>query len=64
MGQMLSREDEDDYDQPAEDHEVVHEEKEKPKPRRRCAALRSRKTKPSGQGRTRRNRQTFDVRDY
>lgn len=70
MGQLLSREDEDDYENQTspEDHDVVHEEKEKPKRRQRAAALRSRKTKPSGQGRTRRSRATnpvsFDVNDY
>lgn len=71
MGQLLSREDEDDCDQiPMEDQAPVNEEKEKPKRRQRNAgptALRSRKAKPSGQGRTRRNRAnpvTFDVNDY
>lgn len=53
---MLSREDEDEYDQPTEDHEVVHEEKEKPRRRQRTTGVRSRKVRPSGQGRTRRNR--------
>ena len=68
---MLSREDEDEYDQPTEGHEVVHEEKEKEKPKRRQrnanVALRSRKVRPIGQGRTRRSRLNpvaFDVRDY
>ena len=72
MGQMLSREDEEEYDQPTEDHDAVHEEKEKERPKRRQrnagpTALRSRKAKPSGQGRTRRNRANpvaFDVNDY
>ena len=74
MGQMLSREDEEEYDhdqnQPsAEDHEVVHEEKERPKRRQRNtgAAVRSRKVRTSAQGRTRRSRAnpvTFDVRDH
>ena len=70
MGQLLSREDEEEQcDQPnAEDH-AAHEEKEKPRRRQRNAgaALRSRKTKPSGLGRTRRNRTNhiaFDVNDY
>jgi hypothetical protein len=68
MGQLLSREDEEDYDHnpTTEDHEVVHEEK--PKRRQRAAALRSRKTKPSAQGRTRRSRATnpvsFDINNY
>jgi hypothetical protein len=71
MGQMLSREDEEECDQPTEDHDAVHEEKEKEKPKRRQrntgAALRSRKVRSSAQGRTRRNRTnpvTFDIRDH
>lgn len=71
MGQLLSREDEEDYDNQTspEDHEVAHEEREKPKRRQRNTgpALRSRRTKPSGQGRTRRSRAnpvTFDVNGY
>jgi len=56
MGQMLSREDEDEHETitPEANEDCVHEEKEKPKPRRRCAALRSRKPRASAQGRTRR----------
>jgi hypothetical protein len=68
MGQLLSREDEEDYEnqQSPEDDEVVQE---KPKRRQRNTgpALRSRRTKPTGQGRTRRNRAnpvTFDVNGY
>lgn len=59
MGQLLSREDEEDHENQTspEDHEV-HEEKEKPKRRQRNIgpALRSRRTKLSVQGRTRRSR--------
>lgn len=69
MGQLLSREDEEDYDQnqtSPEDDDVVQE---KPKRRQRNTgpALRSRRTKLSGQGRTRRSRAnpvTFDVNGY
>jgi hypothetical protein len=71
MGQMLSREDEEEYDQPTDDHDAVHEEKEKERPKRRQrntgAAVRSRKVRTSAQGRTRRSRAnpvTFDVRDH
>ena len=69
MGQLLSREDEEDYENQTspEDHEGAHEEREKPKRRQRAAALRSRKTKPSGQGRTRRSRAnpvSFDIHEY
>jgi len=66
---MLSREDEEEYDQPTEDHNAVHEEKEKerPKRRQRGVAGRSRKVRQPGQGRTRRTRAnpvTFDIRDH
>jgi len=64
---MLSREDEEEYDQSTEDHDAVHEEKEKPKRRQRNTGVRSRKVRQPGQGRTRRTRAnpvTFDVRDH
>jgi hypothetical protein len=77
MGQILSREDDDehvDQDEKTQLHEdnvraLSTEEKEKPKRRQRPAAsgLRSRKAKPAAHGRTRRSRSTpitFDVRDY
>jgi hypothetical protein len=78
MGQILSREDDDEYvdqedkDKPHSSDETTvraAEEKEKPKRRQRPAAsgLRSRKTKPAAHGRTKRIRATpvtFDVRDY
>ena len=71
MGQMLSREDEDDRQcdelQHAEDSAA--EQKEKPKRRQRNAtAFRSRRPRNTTQGRTRRNRTTnpitFEVREH
>jgi len=70
MGQMLSREDEDerqcDESQHAEDS--AEEVKEKPKRRQRNqAAVRSRKPRAAPQGRTRRTRAnpiTFEIRDH
>jgi hypothetical protein len=54
MGQMLSREDEDEPQSPHEPREQV-EEVERPKRRQRNAtAFRSRKPRASAQGRTRR----------
>jgi hypothetical protein len=77
MGQILSREDDDehvDQDEKTQLYEdnvraLSTDEKEKPKRKQRQAAsgLRSRKTKPAAHGRTRRSRSnpvTFDVRDY
>lgn len=80
MGQILSREDDDecvdqeDKDKPHSSDDTAAralstDEKEKPKRRQKPAAsgLRSRKTKPAAHGRTRRSRSTpvtFDVRDY
>jgi|688.fasta_scaffold1325057_1 hypothetical protein len=77
MGQILSREDDDehvDQDEKTQLYEdnvraLSTEEKEKPKRKQRQATigLRSRKTKPAAHGRTRRSRSnpvTFDVRDY
>ena len=75
MGQMLSREDDDEYveqedkDKPQSSDDTVRgAPEEKPKRRQRQAAsgLRSRKAKPATHGRTRRSRSnpvTFDVRD-
>jgi hypothetical protein len=69
MGQMLSREDEDEHEPitPEVNEDCVHEEKPKPR-RQRNAAVRSRKPRAStAQGRTRRARAnpvTFEVRDY
>lgn len=68
MGQLLSREDDDEY----ADHDALlddaHEEKEKPRRRQRNAAMRSRRTKQPTNGRTRRSRAnpvTFEVHhDY
>jgi len=60
MGQMLSREDDDERQYDVESHEAepehVDEVKEKPKRRQRnaTAAIRSRKSRVSAQGRTRR----------
>ena len=55
MGQMLSREDEEE-EHATEEH-ATEEHAERPRQRKRnVAALRSRKVKPSAQGRTRRNR--------
>jgi len=76
MGQILSREDDDEHVDPDEKMQLYEdtvralstEEKEKPKRKQRQAAsgLRSRKAKPAAHGRTRRSRSnpvTFDVRD-
>lgn len=73
MGQMLSREDDDDHQYDDEQFEPKHAEdqdaKEKPKRRQRNqAAVRSRKPRTATQGRTRRNRAnnsiTFEVREH
>jgi hypothetical protein len=75
MGQMLSREDDDErqYDDSHQDHQHVEdsaaEVKEKPKRRQRNAtAIRSRRPRTATQGRTRRNRttnpMTFEVREH
>ena len=77
MGQILSREDDDehvDQDEKIQLYEdtvraLSTEEKEKPKRKQRPAAsvLRSRRAKPVAHVRTRRSRAnpvTFDVRDY
>jgi hypothetical protein len=74
MGQMLSREDEEDELQQHELRENaeprVEEPVERPRQRKRnaaAAAIRSRKVKTSGQGRTRRTRAnpvSFDLREH
>lgn len=69
MGQMLSREDDDEHQYDDEPKRVDEEDvKEKPKRRQRNpGALRSRKPRAAAQGRTRRNRSnniTFDIREY
>ena len=75
MGQILSREDDDEHvDQDekmqlCEDNVRALSTEEKPKRRQRQATsgVRSRKVKPAAHGRTRRSRSnpvTFDVRDY
>jgi hypothetical protein len=74
MGQMLSREDDDEYveqedkDKTQSSDDTVRAPEEKPKRKQRQAAsgLRSRKAKQATHGRTRRSRSnpvTFDVRD-
>lgn len=68
MGQLLSREDDDEYVDHDAPLDEVHEEKEKPRRRQRNAAMRSRRTKQPANGRTRRSRAnpvTFEVQhDY
>jgi hypothetical protein len=62
MGQLLSRED-DDERQPDDEHEPEHVEdevKEKPKRRRNPNAVRSRKSRALAQGRTRRKMVAFE----
>lgn len=58
MGQMLSREDEEDVaeEHATEEHAEEHVERLPRQRKRNVAALRSRKVKTSAQGRTRRNR--------
>lgn len=70
MGQVLSREDDDERQYEDEQHEHAEEQaevkaevKEKPKRRRNPVAVRSRKPRATTQGRTRRVR-AFEMRDY
>ena len=62
MGQMLSREDDDErqYDDEPREPELEDEVKEKPKRRRNPNAVRSRKSRASAQGRTRRKMVAFE----
>lgn len=60
MGQMLSREDDDERQYDDEPREPELEDEVKPKRRRNTNAVRSRKSRASAQGRTRRKMVAFE----